>query len=366
VHSFAGSAVGPVLLGFLAALIVGVGVLALLRADRLGTPHEVGPPVSRGAALLLNNVLLLCVAAVVLIGTLFPLVAQWLSGTDLSVGAPYYDRTAVPVLVLLLLLMAVGPSLSWRGEPLATALSRLLLPLFAGVCVVVVLALSAPTGGLPLLAIGLSVVVAAATLRDVGARVRTVRARQGTGLIRAAGRWLRQDRRRACGMLAHLGLVLLAVGVAASSAYTSTTERTLRTGQRVSSPGLGVELLSVHRDRTAAAVSTTATLRVTQGSHTSLVHPALRFFPDHDTTVASPSLVNRVRGDLYVTLLSTGAGGRSTVRIAVKPLVGWIWAGGAVMVAGGAGALWPRRRRPPVGATAEVPPAREPEPEVVG
>ena len=144
VHSFAGSSVGPVLLGFLAALVVGVAVLVALRADRLGSPGEVGPLVSRGAALLVNNLLLVCVAVTILVGTLFPLLAQWFSGADLSVGGPYFDRTAVPVLVLLLFLMAVGPFLSWRGDPLTVALSRLVLPLCVGAATVTVLALYTP------------------------------------------------------------------------------------------------------------------------------------------------------------------------------------------------------------------------------
>ena len=92
-------------------------------------------------------------------------------------------------------------------------------------------------------------------------------------------------------------------------------------------------------------MSTSATLRLVNGSRTTVVHPALRYFPQHDMTVAAPSVTSRVDGDLYVTLLSTQPGGTTTVRIAVEPFVGWIWAGGAVNHLAGLAALWPRRRR---------------------
>jgi len=356
VHSFAASAVGPVLLGFLAAVVVGVALLVLLRGDRLATPEPVGPPLSRGSALLLNNLLLLCVTVVVLLGTLFPLLVQTLSGTEVSVGPPFFDRTAVPVLVVLLLLMAVGPSMSWRGDTLTTVLSRLVVPACVGAVVVVTLSLLAPTGPLTTSALGLASVVASSTLLDVWGRVRRRRV-QGSGWPRALARWLHEDRRRAAGLVAHLGLVLAAVGIAASSAYTATYERTLRAGEQAALPGGRVELLSVGRHRSAQAMSTQARLRVTSGSGAVVTEPALRFFPGRGMTVAVPALVSRVGGDLYVTLLSSQGDGQATVRISRKPLVGWVWAGGAVMAAGGAAALWPGRAR-------RRPPRQVPEPEV--
>jgi cytochrome c-type biogenesis protein CcmF len=148
------------------------------------------------------------------------------------------------------------------------------------------------------------------------------------------------------------------VGVAGSSAYATVQERTLRTGQHARVAGDPVQLVAVGRRRDADAMSTSATLLVTRhGGEAVTVRPALRFFPAQAMTVASPAVVSGVSGDLYVTLLSVSGSRVATLRVAHNPLVGWIWAGGAVMVLGGLWAMWPRRRRRP----ARIEPAERPE-----
>ncbi|HEX5561631.1 MAG TPA: cytochrome c-type biogenesis CcmF C-terminal domain-containing protein [Nocardioidaceae bacterium] len=342
IHSFADSAVGPVLLGFVSALAVGVIVLVLLRADRLGAPRPTGPVVSRGSALLLNNLLLVCLAVTVLIGTLFPLVAEWLSGAQVSVGPPYFDRMAVPIALVLLLLMAVGPMLSWRGEPAAAVLQRVVAPVAVGAVVVLVVTLTAPSSPAPLVTFGLAATVVTAMVLDTAGRVRRG-SRVGSRWTRLP-RWLASNRRRAAGLVVHTGVVVVVVGIAGSSAYATVQERTLHTGERADVAGVRTELVSVQRTRLRDAMSTSTVLRVDRGGDPSTMRPALRFYPQHDTTVASPAVHSTLTGDVYVTLLSVGGHRTATLRVAQNPLVGWIWGGGAVMVAGALWAMWPGRR----------------------
>jgi cytochrome c-type biogenesis protein CcmF len=357
VHAFADSAVGPLLLGFVAALAVGVIVLVLLRADRLGAPRPAGPALSRGSAILVNNLLLVALTVTVLVGTLFPLVAERLGDGQVSVGPPYFDRMAVPIALVLLLLMAVGPMLSWRGEPAWHALQRVAVPTGVGAAVVVAVTLAAPGSLLATVAFGLAATVLTAMATDTAARVR----RSGRSGRSRLVTWIVANRRRAAGLVVHSGVVLVVVGVAGSSAYATVQERTLRTGQHARVAGDPVQLVAVGRRRDPDAMSTSATLRVTRhGGEAVTVRPALRFFPAQAMTVASPAVVSGVSGDLYVTLLSVSGSRVATLRVAHNPLVGWIWGGGAVMVLGGLWAMWPRRRRRPARMEPAERPEREP------
>jgi cytochrome c-type biogenesis protein CcmF len=362
VHSFAYSSVGPLLLGFVCSLAAGVAVLVVLRSDRLGPPSPIGPVLSRGSAILANNVLLATLTLTVLIGTLFPVLAEAAAGQQLSVGSPYFDKTAVPVFLVLLVLMAIGPMLHWDGEQPGRLLDLLVWPVLAGCAVVIGLVATGTRGTLPLAVFGIAgMVVSSIVLDTVGAIRRTAR-RHRHGLAAALAAWAGAHRARNAGMLVHLGVVLLAVGVAASSAYTVASEVHLTRAHSVTRAGVQTELLGVTRSRDAQETVTSARLRVTRSDGTSyLAQPALRYFPAQDTTVTTPSVTSRVGGDVYLTLLSVAPGGGSaTVRVAANPLVDWIWAGGALMALGGLLSLRARRHRRTAEAVEPASPTAEP------
>ena len=144
VHSFTESPIGPWLLSFLALVAaVGIGLIAW-RGDRLRTPGRIDSPVSRESAFLLNNLLFAGLALVVLLGTVYPLLAEALQGRRVSVGEPYFDRMATPLGVALLFLMAAAPALPWRATTNDVLRRRLLIPAWAGgVTMIVALVLGA-------------------------------------------------------------------------------------------------------------------------------------------------------------------------------------------------------------------------------
>jgi cytochrome c-type biogenesis protein CcmF len=256
------------------------------------------------------------------------------------VGAPYYDRVALPLAAALLLAMVVGPLLPWRRARGEDLLARLAAPVVVGCLTVVLVTLLAPASPLPVVSFGLAATLASSIVLEV---VRG--ARRG----RASEPGLRLDRRRAGGLVVHLGVALVAVGIAASSAYHVVAERTLAPGQSTTVAGTTVRLQDVSSQKVRGNTDTTATLavRLSGQDRVTAMSPGLTYYPDHDTTVAVPAVASRLRGDVYLTLMSAGAR-HATVRVAVNPLVGWIWGGGAVMVLGAAVAGWPaalRRRK---------------------
>jgi len=336
VHSFADSGVGPVLLGFLVASVAAVLVLAGARAREARPPAGRGDAalLSRVTALLVNNVLLVAICVTVLLGTITPVLVESFTGQRLSVGAPYYDRMVVPLAALLLAAMAVGPALPWRRSDRARAVRTVAAPALAGAVVVVAVRLAGSSVGAAVV-LGLCAAVVAGLVAQLVGEVR---------------RGARPGRRVLAGRVAHLGVAVLVVGVTASSAYASVVERSLRTGDSITVAGTTATLTGVDRGRDARSMHTAAVLRLSGGRHDgAVVHPGLRFFPARQETVAAPAVLSGPGGDVYAAVLAVRADGSGArVRLAVNPMVGWIWVGGGLMALGGLlGFPRPRRRQRP-------------------
>ena len=362
VHAFTESPIGPAILGFFAVTVAaGVGLIAW-RGDRLRSPGAVDSPLSREGAFLANNLLFAAFAFVVLLGTVFPLLAEALNGERISVGRPYFDRMVTPVALTLLFLMAVAPALPWRkasGELLRT---RLQWPAWTATAVVAACVAAGLRGLAPLLAFGLGAFAAAAAVRQLALSSR----RQGwRGLLgRANG-----------GMVVHLGVVVIAVAFAASSSYGHRDEFRLAPGESATLAGHTVTYLGFRSVQHDNRRTVQADVRVDGGE---VYRPALNLFPNASQAIGTPSVRTTPAGDVYLTLLSAPRAPTSPAVIAVivQPLVMWLWLGGAIMVVGTFMAAVPGRRRRPTepasapadGRRAEPEPPRQPDavPDVVG
>jgi cytochrome c-type biogenesis protein CcmF len=346
VHAFTQSAIGPVLLGFLLAVLLGVGALFLWRSDRLGDEDPVLATVSRETSFLANNLLLAGLAFTILLGTTFPLVDEAVTGDRISVGAPYFDRMVVPLALLVVLVMGVGPLLSWRRADSRPAARRLLPAALAGLATTGLLGLSGLRGVSALLTFGLAVFVVGATATRVAVDAGRTRAALGAGTGRALARTLAQQRRAYGGLLAHLGFVMAAVAVAASSTYGVSATRALSVGDSVSVAGWTATLQSVTERDGARRDSVVANLRLTHdGRDAGVYRPMLSTYPSQNDAVGTPSVRTSATEDAYLTLTEVDRGAQTaTVRLAVNPLVLWLWLSAAVMAAGAVVAGWPRRR----------------------
>ena len=343
VHAFTESSIGPAILGFFAlVVVVGVGLIAW-RGDQLRSPGSIDSPVSREGAFLANNVLFAAFAFVVLLGTVFPLIAEALNGDRISVGRPYFDRMTMPVGLALLFLMAIAPALPWRKASGELLRKRLQWPAWAGTAAVVVCVLFGVRGLAPLLGFGLGAFAGAAAVRQLVLSAR----RQGwRGVLgRANG-----------GMVVHLGVVVIAVAFTASQSFGHRTEVRLEQGSSTRFAGHTVRYLGTTTKQHGNRTSLTASLRVDGGR---IDRPALSQFPFASQAIGTPSVKPGLKEDVYLTLVQAPEqpGGPAVVGIIVQPLVSWLWVGGALMALGTALAAWPgrRRRRPTDPASAPVP-----------
>ena len=325
VHTFAVSPIGPWFLGFLAVCIAFSAALLAFRSNNLASAQRNSAPVvSRENAFALQNLLLIGVVAVVMWGTMLPLVSGMLSFTRV-VGPAYYERAAGPLFAVVLALMAVGPLLPWRNAR-GPAMRALRWPSLAAVTVLGVL-FAAGVSSLPaLIAFPLASAAAVTVLMEYG---RTL-LRRPVSLSRI-GQVLSRKRRHYGAYLAHLGLVVVVVGLAASHFWQQERDITLNAGGHVTVAGYTLTYegssqrqLSDHNEYFAAIRFGGQVLEPSRATYGGLGGQALTHVAITTTPVA----------DIYVVLAQTNADGSASFRVFVNPLISWIWAGGAIIILG--------------------------------
>ena len=344
VHAFSESAIGPYLLGFFGVVVAVSLALIAWRGDRLRSPGTIDSPVSREGAFLANNVLFSVFAFVVLLGTVFPLIVQALEDRDIRVGAPFFDRLGVPIGIVLLFLMAVAPVLPWRKASAELLRDRLFWPAWCGVGAVAIAVIAGADGLAPLLAFGLAGFAAGSALRQLVLATR----RQGLrGLLgRANG-----------GMVVHLGVILIAVGLTASNAYTRTQSFRLDPGETVTFAGHTFSYVDNESFDTRVKFGVRALVEI-DGERT--YAPAITTYKGRGASVPTPSVQTGFTKDIYLTLgdpAPSGPGDAARITVSVKPMVLWLWVGGLLMAVGTALAAFPgrRARRPTDPVSAPVP-----------
>ena len=198
VHAFSQSSIGPWLLTFLFIVMAGgVGLIAW-RADKLHAPGRIDSPVSREAAFLANNLLFAGLAFVVLLGTVFPLLAEAVRGSTLSVGAPYFERMTTPLGLMLLFLMAIAPALPWRATSGEVLQNRLLGPAYVGALTMVLTLVVWTRDWSTVIGFGLAAFARRDLSRDVRRRAGAAARRRG-GWVAALGRTVAATRAATAG-----------------------------------------------------------------------------------------------------------------------------------------------------------------------
>jgi cytochrome c-type biogenesis protein CcmF len=347
IHAFAESGVGPAYLSFLLLVLAGGFGLVAWRLPTLRSPARLDALLSREAAIIGNNVLLLAATGIVLLGTLFPLVVEAVSGQQLSVGKPYFERALAPVLLLLLLLVGTAPALPWRGGTGARSVARLRAPVLVAAAVMVSGAVAGLRHAEAAAGFGLAALVLVTNGREITTGARFTARRHGP-------RSLLRGSRRYGGLLVHVGLALLAAGIIASTAFAEQREITLRQGQVTTFAGYHVRYDGLRTAEEPQRTVLTARLRVGRGgSPVITLDPRLNLYPAASEPIGSPSIDRGVVWDLYASVIGLQQNGRSaTFRLYRNPGVNWVWLGALVMVLGGLLAGWPgRSRRRPTGST---------------
>ena len=318
VHAFAVDPQRGTFILALLALYVG-GALALF-AWRIGSVREGAPfdPVSREGALVANNLLLSVILGIVLIGTLYPLLAEAMTGEKLSVGPPYFNAVAGPLALVIAALLFFAPSLRWRRD------REPVWPRIAPGALVTTVTLAATVVLAPHMTL----------LERAGLAL-------GVGLVPASlqplvGRSLRRTPLATWGMaVAHFGIGVALIGMASDSAFTQQKLVAARPGETV---GVGPWLIEFKQLIPAAGSNWTALeaeLRASRGSGVEVLHPQSRTFNTPPTTTAESAIATVWNGQLYTVLGEPTEDGRWQLRLWWKPFVTLIWFGGILIAMGG-------------------------------
>jgi cytochrome c-type biogenesis protein CcmF len=350
VHAFTEGFIGPLFLGFIAVVTLASLTLIAWRSDRLHSPGRLDGVVSRESSFILNNLIFAAFTFTVLLGTTFPLVVEAINGDRISVGPPYFNMVSVPLGLLLLFLMGVGPALPWRRTSSEKLRRTFVRPVVAGLLVVgaaVALGVREPY---PIITFGFAGFVMATIAEEFAKGVSARRRIGGVGPLRALGQLLVRNNRRYGGYIVHVGVVVIVVALSISGTWRFEREATLRRGQVMLIGDYSVRFDSVnavrepHRDVVAASFTA---MRGDRDLGT--IVPRTNFYRQARTPepIATPAVRSFIDEDLYMTLMSFDPGGEhATVRVIVNPGVPWLWIGGMIIGLGAILAVAPQRRRP--------------------
>jgi cytochrome c-type biogenesis protein CcmF len=345
VHTFAESPIGKWFFVFLAIQAIGGLALMLWRLPDLRSDSELGSPVSKEATFLVNNLVFVGAGAVVLIGTILPLISEAITGQQLALGPPFFNRVLSPIGATLLLLATIGTVVPWRRGTVRGVAKRLALP--ACIALVVAALLYGTTHKLAIAGVAcVAGLLGGTTVVEI---VRATRARSRLAHLSfpVAGRGLfARNPRRYGGYVVHLGVAIMVIGFAGSIGRVQ-TEVSVRPGQSFVFAGT-----TYHYDRLLQFAApdkdvNMAVLSMERGSHTfAVLRPQLNFHRNFENQPQSEIAIRTTpSADTYVILAGVDSSTRKTIfRLHHNPLVFWVWTGAVVAFLGALWSLLGKRR----------------------
>jgi cytochrome c-type biogenesis protein CcmF len=348
VHAFAQSSIGDWFVAFLAVIFVTCLFFYWKNRSHLVSEHKLESLVSRESSFLFNNLLLLVACFTVLWGTLFPVLSEWVQGTKVTVGPPFFNRVNIPVALLLLLLTALGPLLAWRRTSTESLKRNFRFPALGALAVAATLM---AFGMRPwkdvayfysLMTITLAVLVALTVLSEFVRGGRVIGRHTGQNLLASMVQLTRRNTRRYGGYIVHFGVIVVVIGFA-GSAFNQDKEQEMGYGDKLTIGSYTLVCQSYTQDDNPNYGSEWAVMNVFKGGkQIATLNPERRFYKASQQTSTMPSIRSTVSNDLYIVYEGQNPDtGRPIIRAHLNPLVMWIWVGVWIMIVGTVVAMVP-------------------------
>ena len=348
IHSFTEGSIGPWFLGFICFVVACSLLLVFKRLPLLRSKTKLESLASREATFLYNNLLLVALCLTILWGVTFPILSEAVRGESVTVGRPYYDFFLRAFGLPLLLLMGIGPLIAWRRASLRSLGRTFLWPfvtaLVAGAGLI---AAGAGTSIPGLIAYTFSAFVAATIALEFIRGTQARRALSGEAVPRAFGQLIARNRRRYGGYIVHAAILMLAIGIAGSSAYDTSHSARLAPGDSMKLRNYTLVYRGLNSKRSQNAIETRAAIDVYRGGdRIATMHPGKNDYPveqqiSNEVSIRSDWLTGE---DLFLITEQVNQNGTIDFKAIINPLVNLIWAAGLVFLLGSAIALWPDAR----------------------
>jgi cytochrome c-type biogenesis protein CcmF len=345
VHAFAQSSIGGWFVGFLIITFVVCLAAYWKNRDYLRSDNQLDSLVSRESSFLFNNLVLLAACFAVLWGTLFPVLSEWVQGSKISVGPPFFNKVNVPIALFLLLLTGVGPLLAWRKTSFDALRRNFAWPLGGGIVAGVVAFVLGFRDAYSLICLTLGVFVTLTIASEFYRGARVISSRDGSNIFTAIGELTMRNTRRYGGYVVHFGMVLIFIGIAGIP-FNRDIQKEMAIGDTLTIGSYTILCQNFDAVNNNNYESERATLEVFKGGRSlMMLYPERRFFLASQVTETMVAVQSSPLRDLYVVYAGhSPEGGRPVIHAYLQPLVKWIWFGGIVLVLGTLLALLPNRR----------------------
>jgi cytochrome c-type biogenesis protein CcmF len=348
VHSFGSSQLGWIFLMFLAIGVIVPFLIFIWRYPLLKSAQNLDSMLSREAAFLVNNMLLLAIAFVTLWGTVYPLISRLTNDEEITIARPFYDQVNGPLMLALVFLMGVGPLIPWRKAGMASLRRSLLPPITGGLLTVGILAALGLHKEYALIGFGLSAFVTTGILMEWYRGTRSRRRSSGENYVTAFLRLIMANRPRYGGYIVHLSVVMVTLGIVGTSFFSVQKDVVLAPGESVLVEDYELVYLGTQDVFKGNRTEFTSTVQVFRdGKRLETIRTKRDFYPSFNMAATTAAIRSTPVEDLYIVPSENLPDGSVGFRILVNPLIWWMWVAGPVMLVGTVIALWPQKIRAP-------------------
>jgi len=340
VHAFASTDIGWTFLAYLSFLLVGVGILHYLRRKELSSDVHLESVLSRESAFLLNNLLFLSICFAVLWGVMFPVLSEAVTGKKQTIGIPYFNAVTIPLFLAMLILMGVGPLISWRKASPQRVLRTFVTPFIGALFIGIICVWAGAPSFYTTLSYSICYFITHTILREFyrGYKAQRLSSTSKGLASKDLTHMVRRHHTRYGGYLVHLGVVIMVLGITASMAHKLEVEFSLLPGQSEQIGRFKFQLknLTTEENQNYGALMAQVELKDTPSDKIlDILRPELRRYIRKEESTSEVAIRSTLREDVYLVLAGLDdSGTRAAFKLFINPLQKWLWIGLIVVVAG--------------------------------
>ncbi len=337
VHSFAKTNIGPIFLIYLGLLLAVAVVLVIWRRKELQPEKKLESIFSREVVFLINNLIFVSICFATFWGVMFPVFSEALTGTKQAIGIPFFNAINVPLFLLMMFFMALGPLVAWKKGNIKNFIRQAQLPIISALVLAIILTWAGVPSPTAILSYSLSLLIIMAIISEYHKTGRQFQKSKNTSYVQGVATGWAAHRRKSAGYLVHIGVAVVAIGITASMSGKIEKEFSLAIGESFQVGGYQLELnelKEIDNSNFIGLKGIVTAYRSGMKLHATL-HPELRRYKRNGESTTEVALKMSLKNDLYLILAGLNeAGDRASFKVYINPLQVWLWFGVLIMLFG--------------------------------